>query len=45
VTLFMMINLVVQRPAQSLAGIVMMLAGLVIYGLSHLYQRTNPWSS
>lgn len=41
VTLFMMVNLLVQRPAQSLAGIVMMLAGLVIYGISHVHRRTH----
>ena len=41
VTLFMMVNLLVQRPAQSLAGIVMMLAGLVIYAISHVHQRPH----
>jgi basic amino acid/polyamine antiporter, APA family len=41
VSLFIMINLLLQRPAQSLAGIAMMLTGLVIYGLSHRYQRSR----
>ena len=36
VTGFMMYYLVVNRPAQSLAGLAMMLAGLVVYGASHL---------
>jgi APA family basic amino acid/polyamine antiporter len=36
VTAFMMYYLVVNRPAQSLAGFAMMLAGLAIYGASHL---------
>jgi basic amino acid/polyamine antiporter, APA family len=45
VSLFMMINLLVQRPAQSLAGIGMMLTGLVIYALSHRYDRSRRWSS
>ena len=40
VSLFMMINLVLQRPAQALAGAVMMLTGLLIYGLSLRYPRT-----
>ena len=44
VSLFMMINLVLQRPAQSLAGIGIMLAGLVIYVLSHRYERSPRWS-
>jgi APA family basic amino acid/polyamine antiporter len=36
VTAFMMYYLVVNRPVQSLAGVAMMLAGLAIYGASHL---------
>ena len=36
VTAFMMYYLVMNRPAQSLAGFGMMLAGLAIYGASHL---------
>jgi APA family basic amino acid/polyamine antiporter len=36
VTGFMMYYLIVNRPAQSLAGFAMMLAGLAIYGASHL---------
>ena len=47
VSLFMMINLVVQRPVQSLAGLGMMLTGLAIYGLSLRYprsQHTGPLS-
>jgi len=34
VSLFMMINLLIERPAQSLAGVGMMLSGLLIYGVS-----------
>jgi basic amino acid/polyamine antiporter, APA family len=45
VSLFMMINLVLQRPAQSLAGVAIMLTGLGIYGLSHRYERNPRWSS
>ena len=44
VSLFMMINLVLQRPAQALAGAVMMLTGLLIYGLSLRYPRTHSRS-
>jgi APA family basic amino acid/polyamine antiporter len=44
VSLFMMINLALQRPVQSLAGVGMMLTGLVIYGLSLRYQRNRTWS-
>ena len=44
VSLFMMVNLVLQRPAQSLAGIAIMLTGLVIYALSHRYERSPRWS-
>jgi APA family basic amino acid/polyamine antiporter len=36
VTAFMLYYLVVNRPVQSLAGLAMMLAGLAIYGVSHL---------
>jgi APA family basic amino acid/polyamine antiporter len=36
VTGFMMYYLVINRPTQSLAGFAMMLAGLAIYGVSHL---------
>ena len=42
VTLFMMINLVLERPAQALAGTVMMLTGLLIFALSFL-RMTNRW--
>jgi APA family basic amino acid/polyamine antiporter len=42
VTLFMMINLALQRPAQSLAGVGIMLAGLVIYGLSRSMPTQPP---
>ena len=44
VSLFMMINLALQRPAQSLAGVAIMLTGLVIYGFSHRYERSPRWS-
>jgi basic amino acid/polyamine antiporter, APA family len=44
VSLFMMINLVLERPAQALAGTVMMLTGLLIYGLSLRYPRTHARS-
>ena len=44
VSLFMMINLVVQRPAQALAGTVMMLTGLLIFALSLRYPRTHSRS-
>ena len=44
VSLVMMINLVVQRPAQALAGAVMLLTGLLIYGLSLRYPRTHSRS-
>jgi APA family basic amino acid/polyamine antiporter len=42
VTLFMMINLAWQRPAQSLAGVGIMLAGLVIYGFSRSLPTQPP---
>jgi APA family basic amino acid/polyamine antiporter len=44
VTLFMMINLVLERPAQALAGTVMMLTGLLIFALSLRYPRTHARS-
>ncbi|HZV79748.1 MAG TPA: hypothetical protein VFF60_09100, partial [Candidatus Binatus sp.] len=43
VTAFMMYYLVVNRPAQSLAGFAMMLAGLAIYAASHFL--TSPPSA
>jgi basic amino acid/polyamine antiporter, APA family len=39
VMLFMMYYLVVSRPAQSLAGVAMMVAGLAIYGASALLSK------
>jgi APA family basic amino acid/polyamine antiporter len=39
VSLFMMVNLVLERPAQSLAGVGIMLSGLVVYGLSVRHSR------
>jgi APA family basic amino acid/polyamine antiporter len=39
VSLFMMINLVLERPAQSLAGVGIMLSGLVVYGISVWHPR------
>jgi APA family basic amino acid/polyamine antiporter len=39
VSLFMMINLVLERPAQSLAGVGIMLSGLVVYGISVRHAR------
>lgn len=44
VSLFMMINLVLERPAQALAGTVMMLTGLLIFALSLRYPRTHARS-
>ena len=41
VTGFMMYYLVVNRPAQSLAGFAMMLAGLAIYGASHVVSSSS----
>jgi APA family basic amino acid/polyamine antiporter len=41
VTLFMMYYLVVNRPLQSLAGVAMMLAGLVIYYMSRLSSNVS----
>jgi APA family basic amino acid/polyamine antiporter len=34
VSLFMMINLLIERPKQALAGVVIMLSGLLVYGIS-----------
>ncbi len=42
VTAFMMYYLVTNRPLQSLAGFVMMLAGLAIYGASHVVTASAP---
>jgi basic amino acid/polyamine antiporter, APA family len=39
VSLFMMVHLAVQRPIQSLAGVAMMLAGLLVYGLTRSWPR------
>jgi APA family basic amino acid/polyamine antiporter len=36
VTAFMTYYLITQRPVQSLTGLLMMLAGFVVYGISHL---------
>jgi APA family basic amino acid/polyamine antiporter len=44
VSLFMIINLVVQRPVQAFAGFVIMVTGLVVYALSHRYERSPRWS-
>jgi APA family basic amino acid/polyamine antiporter len=46
VSLFMMINLVLERPAQSLAGVGIMLSGLIVYAASVRRSRGNiPGSS
>jgi APA family basic amino acid/polyamine antiporter len=42
VTAFMMYYLVTNRPLQSLAGFAMMLAGLAIYGVSHVINSSAP---
>jgi APA family basic amino acid/polyamine antiporter len=42
VTGFMMYYLVTNRPLQSLAGFAMMLAGLAIYGISHVVSSSSP---
>jgi basic amino acid/polyamine antiporter, APA family len=42
VTLFVMYYLVVNRPLQSLGGVVIMLAGLVIYYTSRLFSKVPP---
>lgn len=42
VSLFMMYYLVTVRPIQSLAGFLMMLAGLLIYGVANLRQPSVP---
>jgi len=39
VSLFMMINLLIEKPAQSLAGVVVMLSGLLVYAVSLRYAR------
>ncbi|MCJ2097611.1 APC family permease [Methylobacterium sp. E-046] len=41
VTLFMMIYLVVARPLQSLAGLLIMLAGLALYAVARTLRQTN----
>jgi basic amino acid/polyamine antiporter, APA family len=41
VSLFMMVNLVLERPVQSLAGIGIMLSGLVVYAVSVRHSRRN----
>jgi basic amino acid/polyamine antiporter, APA family len=41
VTAFMMYYLVTNRPLQSLAGFAMMLAGLAIYGVSHVLNSSS----
>jgi APA family basic amino acid/polyamine antiporter len=42
VSLFMIVNLALERPAQSLAGVGMMLTGLLVYGLSHRFPAGTP---
>jgi len=42
VTLFVMYYLAVNRPLQSLGGVVIMLAGLVIYYTSRLFSKVPP---
>jgi APA family basic amino acid/polyamine antiporter len=41
VSLFMMTNLVLERPAQSLAGVGIMLSGLLVYAISTRRSRTQ----
>ncbi|MCJ2142295.1 APC family permease [Methylobacterium sp. E-066] len=41
VTLFMLVHLVTVRPFQSLASLLLMLAGLVLYGLVTAWERRN----
>jgi len=41
VSLFMMIHLALERPVQSLAGVAMMLSGLLLYGLSLRHSRSD----
>ena len=41
VTGFMLVNLIVERPLQSLAGLAMMLAGLAVYALSPARSATS----
>ena len=42
VSLFIMYYLVTHRPVQSLAGLLMVLVGLAIYGLAHARQASVP---
>jgi APA family basic amino acid/polyamine antiporter len=42
VSLFMMVNLLIERPKQSLAGVGMMLSGLVIYGIARRRTAGDP---
>jgi APA family basic amino acid/polyamine antiporter len=39
ISLFMMGHLVLARPVQSLAGLGMMLTGLIVYGVSRRFSR------
>jgi APA family basic amino acid/polyamine antiporter len=41
ISLFMMVYMVLERPAQSLAGFALMLAGLIVYALSHKQSRSS----
>jgi APA family basic amino acid/polyamine antiporter len=45
VSLFMMINLVLERPAQSLAGVGIMLTGLLVYAISTRQSRSQTRGS
>jgi basic amino acid/polyamine antiporter, APA family len=45
VSLFMMINLLIERPAQSLAGAGMMLSGLLVYGIASKSTAGDPEGS
>jgi APA family basic amino acid/polyamine antiporter len=45
VSLFMMVNLLLLRPVQSLAGVGMVLTGLLVYGLSMRHTHGRSWSS
>lgn len=45
VSLFMMINLLIERPAQSLAGVGIMLSGLLIYAISLRVAPRGPGRS
>jgi APA family basic amino acid/polyamine antiporter len=42
VSLFMMANLVLERPAQSLAGVGIMLSGLLVYAVSTRQSQLDP---